>query len=80
VLSTYETTTRRLTVRFTTAEGVGLTYCWSRPPEFAAQSIKKVHDLGWSPLFFMTNVAILCRHRDGAGGGPKFDWHDQHNI
>ena len=27
-------------------------------PKFAAQSIKKVRDLGWSPLFFMTNVAI----------------------
>jgi len=27
-------------------------------PKFAAQSIKKVHDLGWKPMFFMTNVAI----------------------
>jgi branched-chain amino acid transport system substrate-binding protein len=27
-------------------------------PKFAAQSIKKVHDLGWKPLFVMTNVAI----------------------
>jgi branched-chain amino acid transport system substrate-binding protein len=27
-------------------------------PKFAAQSIKKVHDLGWKPMYFMTNVAI----------------------
>lgn len=27
-------------------------------PKFAAQAIRKVHDLGWHPLFFMTNVSI----------------------
>jgi branched-chain amino acid transport system substrate-binding protein len=27
-------------------------------PKFAAQAIRKVHDLGWKPTFFMTNVAI----------------------
>jgi branched-chain amino acid transport system substrate-binding protein len=27
-------------------------------PKFAAQAIRKVHDLGWKPMFFMTNVAI----------------------
>jgi branched-chain amino acid transport system substrate-binding protein len=27
-------------------------------PKFAAQSIRKVHDLGWHPMFFMTNVSI----------------------
>lgn len=27
-------------------------------PKFAAQSIRKVHELDWHPLFFMTNVAI----------------------
>lgn len=26
-------------------------------PKFAAQSIRKVHDLGWKPMFFMTNVS-----------------------
>jgi len=26
--------------------------------KFAAQAIRKVHDLDWKPLFFMTNVAI----------------------
>ncbi|HEX5327206.1 MAG TPA: ABC transporter substrate-binding protein [Acetobacteraceae bacterium] len=27
-------------------------------PKFAAQSIRKVHDLAWKPMFFMTNVSI----------------------
>ncbi len=27
-------------------------------PKFAAQSIRKVYDLGWKPLFLMTNVSV----------------------
>jgi branched-chain amino acid transport system substrate-binding protein len=27
-------------------------------PKFAAQAIRKVHDLAWKPMFFMSNVAI----------------------
>src|SRR5262249_32397871 len=27
-------------------------------PKFAAQAIRKVHDLGWTPMFIMTNVSI----------------------
>ncbi len=27
-------------------------------PKFAAQAIRKVHDLNWKPTFFMTNVSI----------------------
>jgi len=27
-------------------------------PKFAAQAIRKVHELGWKPMFFLTNVAI----------------------
>src|SRR5215510_1264873 len=27
-------------------------------PKFAAQAIRKVHDLGWKPTFFLSNVAI----------------------
>jgi ABC-type branched-subunit amino acid transport system substrate-binding protein len=27
-------------------------------PKFAAQAIRKVHEIGWKPLFFMTNVSI----------------------
>jgi branched-chain amino acid transport system substrate-binding protein len=27
-------------------------------PRFAAQAIRRVHDMGWKPMFFMTNVSI----------------------
>ena len=27
-------------------------------PKFAAQAIRKVYDIGWKPMFFMTNVGI----------------------
>src|SRR3954453_11625309 len=27
-------------------------------PKFAAQAIRKIHDIGWKPMFFMTNVSI----------------------
>ena len=27
-------------------------------PKFAAQAIRKVHEIGWKPMFFMTNVSI----------------------
>jgi branched-chain amino acid transport system substrate-binding protein len=27
-------------------------------PKFAAQAIRRVHDIGWKPMFFMTNVSI----------------------
>ncbi|HJS86478.1 MAG TPA: ABC transporter substrate-binding protein [Acetobacteraceae bacterium] len=27
-------------------------------PKFAAQAIRRVHDIGWRPMFFMTNVSI----------------------
>jgi branched-chain amino acid transport system substrate-binding protein len=27
-------------------------------PKFAAQAIRKVHDLNWKPMFFLTNVSI----------------------
>jgi len=27
-------------------------------PKFAAQAIRKVYDIGWKPLFFMTNVSV----------------------
>jgi branched-chain amino acid transport system substrate-binding protein len=27
-------------------------------PKFAAQAVRKVHDIGWKPLHFMTNVSV----------------------
>ncbi len=39
------------------ASGADVFVCAAAPKQ-AAQSIRKVHDLGWKPLFFMTNVSI----------------------
>ena len=30
-------------------------------PKFAAQAIRKVYDIGWKPMFYITNVAGRCR-------------------
>jgi branched-chain amino acid transport system substrate-binding protein len=59
VLSTYETTDATIDSQITTLQASGADVLLvAAIPKFAAQSIKKVHDLGWSPMFFMTNVAI----------------------
>ena len=39
------------------ASGADVFVCAAAPKQ-AAQSIRKAHDLGWHPLFFMTNVSI----------------------
>ncbi len=39
------------------ASGADTLVCAAAPKQ-AAQAIRKVHDLGWRPLFFMTNVSI----------------------
>ena len=59
VLSTYETTDATIDSQITTLRASGADVLLvAAIPKFAAQSIKKVHDLDWKPLFFMTNVAI----------------------
>ena len=40
-------------------------------PKFAAQTIRKVHDLNWKPLFFMTNVSISVGVGDAARPGRR---------
>jgi branched-chain amino acid transport system substrate-binding protein len=39
------------------ASGADVFMCAAAPKQ-AAQSIRKAHDLGWKPLFFLTNVSI----------------------
>jgi len=39
------------------ASGADVFIC-AAAPKTAAQAIRKVHDLGWKPMFFMTNVSI----------------------
>jgi branched-chain amino acid transport system substrate-binding protein len=59
VLATYETTDATIDSQVNTLQGSGADVLLvAAIPKFAAQSIKNVHDVGWKPLFFMTNVAI----------------------
>ena len=58
VVSTYETTDTTLDSQITSLQASGADVLLvAAIPKFAAQAIRKVHDLGWKPLFLMTNVS-----------------------
>jgi branched-chain amino acid transport system substrate-binding protein len=55
----YETTDATVDSQLTTLQASGADVLLvAATPKFAAQAIKKVHDLGWHPTFFLTNVSI----------------------
>jgi len=57
--ATYEPTDPTIDSQITTLQGSGAdVLVVAAAPKFAAQAIRKVHDLGWKPLFIMTNVSI----------------------
>jgi branched-chain amino acid transport system substrate-binding protein len=57
--TSYETTDATVDSQLTSLQTSGADYLLvAATPKFAAQAIKKVHDLGWHPTFFMTNVSI----------------------
>jgi branched-chain amino acid transport system substrate-binding protein len=59
VTATYETTDPTIDSQITTLQASGADVLLvAAIPKFAAQSIRKVHDLNWKPMFFMSNVAI----------------------
>src|SRR5271170_3232617 len=59
VLASYETTDATIDSQITSLQASGAdALLVAAIPKFAAQAIKKVHDLNWKPTFFMTNVAI----------------------
>jgi branched-chain amino acid transport system substrate-binding protein len=59
VQSTYETSDATIDSQITTLQASGAEVLLvAATPKFAAQAIRKVHDLGWKPMFLMTNVAI----------------------
>ncbi len=59
VTATYETTDPTIDSQITTLQASGADVLLvAAIPKFAAQSIKKVHDLNWKPMFFMSNVSI----------------------
>ncbi len=57
--ATYEPTDPTIDSQITTLQSSGAdVLVVAAAPKFAAQSIRKVHDLNWKPMFFMTNVSI----------------------
>jgi branched-chain amino acid transport system substrate-binding protein len=59
VLATYESTDATIDSQITTLQASGADVLLvGAIAKFAAQSIRKVYDVAWKPLFLMTNVAI----------------------
>jgi len=56
---TYETTDPTIDSQIASLKSSGAdTLLVAAIPKFAAQAIRKVHDLAWKPRFFLTNVSI----------------------
>jgi branched-chain amino acid transport system substrate-binding protein len=57
--ASYEVSDTTVDSQVTSLQGSGAdTLVVAATPKFAAQAIRKVYDVGWKPLFFMSNVAI----------------------
>ncbi|HEY4045144.1 MAG TPA: ABC transporter substrate-binding protein [Rhodopila sp.] len=57
--ASYETTDATVDSQLAALQASGAdTLLVAATPKFAAQAIKKVHDLDWHPTFFLTNVSI----------------------
>ena len=57
--ASYETTDATVDSQLTALQAAGVDVLLvGATPKFAAQAIKKVHDLDWHPTFFLTNVSI----------------------
>jgi branched-chain amino acid transport system substrate-binding protein len=59
VTATYEATDSTIDSQITSLRGSGANVLLvAAIPKFAAQSIRKVADIGWKPTFFMSNVSV----------------------
>ena len=59
ITASYETTDPTIDSQITSLQGAGANVLLvAAIPKFAAQAIRKVHDLEWNPLFFMTNNSV----------------------
>ncbi len=57
--ASYETTDATVDSQLTALQASGADVLLvAATPKFAAQAIKRVHDLNWHPMFFLTNVSI----------------------
>ena len=60
VSASYETTDPTIDSQITSLQGAGANVLLvAATPKFAAQAIRKVHDLDWKPLFFMSYVTSV---------------------
>jgi branched-chain amino acid transport system substrate-binding protein len=59
VTASYETTDPTIDSQITSLQGTGANVLLvAASAKFAAQAIRKVHDLDWKPLFFMSDTSI----------------------
>jgi len=59
VAESYESTDPTIDSQIVSLQGAGVdAIIVGATPKFAAQSIRKVYDIGWKPMFFLSNVAI----------------------
>ncbi|MGO8916117.1 MAG: ABC transporter substrate-binding protein [Stellaceae bacterium] len=59
VAESYEFTDPTVDSQIVSLQGAGVdAIIVGATPKFAAQSIRKVYDIGWKPMFFLSNVAI----------------------
>ncbi|HEX7996144.1 MAG TPA: ABC transporter substrate-binding protein [Streptosporangiaceae bacterium] len=57
--ASYEASDPTIDSQVVTLQGAGCDTLLAAPiPKFGAQTIRKVADLGWKPLFFMSNVSV----------------------
>ena len=79
--ATYEPTDPTIDSQITTLQGSGAdVLVVAAAPKFAAQAIRKVHDLGWKPMFIMSNVSISVGSVLTPSGTGECDRHDQHRL
>jgi branched-chain amino acid transport system substrate-binding protein len=58
VTASFETTDPTIDSQITSLQGSGAgVLVVAASPKFAAQAIRKVHELGWKPLFFLSNAS-----------------------
>ena len=59
VAESYEFTDPTIESQIVSLQGAGVdAIIVGATPKFAAQAIRKVYDIGWKPMFFLSNVAI----------------------
>jgi branched-chain amino acid transport system substrate-binding protein len=58
-VATYEVTDPSIDSQIVSLQSAGVdALVVAAVPKFAAQAIRKIYDIGWKPLFFMTNVSV----------------------